>query len=837
MLASNEVPSKSIQQIKESIPVIIGAVGEEVELRCPATGAPGIFGEAQWEKVNGELPYAYSIRQNVLHLKDIKRKDSGIYKCTMRTDSDFVPFFNGDGYVELKPLTDEQWSNISIKISFKPKVPNGLLLYTERKNDDLDKINNYLSVGLKNGHVVYRFNVGAGSAELKSKYPIVMDEWHRIEIINQPSGAALMVDEDDANEQANNYFNTGEGASAVVSVGGTKHKDDLRRTTFDHPFVGTITSLLISDESIDFGENIITKSPKTGKDMACSLGLCQHRSICIPTNVHKGFVCDCATAKGYDGEFCERKILKCDRITCEVGTCENRPDGRQFCRCPPGRYGDRCQLLEDDQLIESISFNGDNSYITLPRPQSLRNFSLKMEIVLRSTKDQLLAIVATDYNPKRANYLALAIRRGKFVHLYNSGDGNMEVESLDEVKLNVPYHLDLKRFGNRAELRINGTKIPSRGKLSAFVPGTNLFIGGVPSGVTVNSRIGGAASFRGCISKIVINGKDVNLVEILKKSSHDVTVCKLRDMEEVEEFHMPFIWSTPSTTRTTIRVTTSTYRRTTKITEEKESELEMEDVMLYPDEETAEERAPCTNNDCTVQCEPDTCGDHGDCEIINGTVICFCHDYYDGPNCEIFKPIEHAAKFDGNAFIVFSIDDFPHLTSEHEENLSLRFKTSALSGLIFWQGQQIGTPLKGDDYMSIGLSDGHLVFSYELGGGAAQLISTEVLNDDKEHHVQIWRKGREGKMVIDDGIPVTGSSLGILAMLNVDSDVYIGGLPNLDEMTGGLYEENFVGCIGDITLNGVKMDLMANAIDGRNVKPCDQWTARKRWLRSRKYHR
>lgn len=60
-------------------------------------------------------------------------------------------------------------------------------------------------------------------------------------------------------------------------------------------------------------------------------------------------------------------------------------------------------------------------------------------------------------------------------------------------------------------------------------------------------------------------------------------------------------------------------------------------------------------------------------------------------------------------------------------------------------------------------------------------------------------------------------------------------MPDLDSMTGGLHEENFVGCIADVTFNGIKMDLMANAIDGRNVKPCDQWMTKKKWLRNRKY--
>lgn len=79
----------------------------------------------------------------------------------------------------------------------------------------------------------------------------------------------------------------------------------------------------------------------------------------------------------------------------------------------------------------------------------------------------------------------------------------MEIETSDEVRKNETYHFDVKRYGNHAEVRINGVKIPIRKKLPTFLPGTNLFIGGVPSGITVNSRIGGAASFKGCISKVI----------------------------------------------------------------------------------------------------------------------------------------------------------------------------------------------------------------------------------------------------------------------------------------------------------------------------------------------
>jgi hypothetical protein len=100
-------------------------------------------------------------------------------------------------------------------------------------------------------------------------------------------------------------------------------------------------------------------------------------------------------------------------------------------------------------------------------------------------------------------------------------------------------------------------------------------------------------------------------------------------------------------------------------------------------------------------CDRKTCGEHGECEVVNTThVVCSCRDYYTGPSCDncefiggikfdkyqmistnLVKPIGYAARFQGNAFMVFSADDFPHLTSEREETIELRLKTSARYGV------------------------------------------------------------------------------------------------------------------------------------------------------------
>lgn len=86
-------------------------------------------------------------------------------------------------------------------------------------------------------------------------------------------------------------------------------------------------------------------------------------------------------------------------------------------------------------------------------------------------------------------------------------------------------------------------------------------------------------------------------------------------------------------------------------------------------------------------------------------------------------------------------------------------------------------------------------------------------------------------MYLDDLEEIKGVSSGILAMLNVDGNIFIGGIPSIETNTGGLHEHNFIGCIADVRMNGEKLDLMGTAVDGKNVRPCEEWIEPKRHLR------
>ncbi len=81
--------------------------------------------------------------------------------------------------------------------------------------------------------------------------------------------------------------------------------------------------------------------------------------------------------------------------------------------------------------------------------------------------------------------------------------------------------------------------------------------------------------------------------------------------------------------------------------------------------------------------------------------------------------------------------------------MEFRLKSRSPYGLLYWQGQSPDMELANEDYMAISLNDGHLVFTYELGGGAGQLISAERVNDGREHSVRITRRGRNGTLEVD----------------------------------------------------------------------------------------
>uniref|UniRef100_A0A671MPU9 Basement membrane-specific heparan sulfate proteoglycan core protein-like n=1 Tax=Sinocyclocheilus anshuiensis TaxID=1608454 RepID=A0A671MPU9_9TELE len=139
-----------------------------------------------------------------------------------------------------------------------------------------------------------------------------------------------------------------------------------------------------------------------------------------------------------------------------------------------------------------------------------------------------------------------------------------------------------------------------------------------------------------------------------------------------------------------------------------------------------------------------------------------------------------------------------------------------------------GSQGKGKDFISLGLQNGHLVFSYQLGSGEAQILSREPVNDGQWHMITAVRTGKQGYLQIDGGSVQRGQSQGKSIMVNTKGNIYLGGAPDMKALTGGKYSSGITGCMKNLSLMNARLgeqparpiDLQVHAEEGINVERC-----------------
>uniref|UniRef100_A0A0B7BNE7 Laminin subunit alpha n=1 Tax=Arion vulgaris TaxID=1028688 RepID=A0A0B7BNE7_9EUPU len=135
---------------------------------------------------------------------------------------------------------------------------------------------------------------------------------------------------------------------------------------------------------------------------------------------------------------------------------------------------------------------------------------------------------------------------------------------------------------------------------------------------------------------------------------------------------------------------------------------------------------------------------------------------------------------------------------------AVTFKTASPNGVIFYAAD-----LQHVDYFGVHLLNGKVTFGFNFGSGRAVIVSQKTYNDDQWHTVKFSRDGQDGTLDID-GERVGGArSPGNTKSLNTRGPNYVGGLPeeqrkkavsNLEEGAVG-----FNGCLKDFTFNMIPL--------------------------------
>ncbi|KAL9908439.1 neurexin-4 isoform 1-T1 [Glossina fuscipes fuscipes] len=147
--------------------------------------------------------------------------------------------------------------------------------------------------------------------------------------------------------------------------------------------------------------------------------------------------------------------------------------------------------------------------------------------------------------------------------------------------------------------------------------------------------------------------------------------------------------------------------------------------------------------------------------------------------------------FNGAGLVRYNLIQEPIASTR--ESIRFRFKTAYANGIMLYSRGTQG------DYFALQLMDNKMVLNLDLGSGIMTSLSVGSLLDDNVWHDVVISRNRRDIIFSVDRVIVRGRIKGEFSRLNLNRELYVGGVPNIQE---GIYvTQNFTGCMENIFFN------------------------------------
>ncbi|XP_070212275.1 protein slit-like isoform X2 [Littorina saxatilis] len=260
----------------------------------------------------------------------------------------------------------------------------------------------------------------------------------------------------------------------------------------------------------------------------CEDNVCQNNATCV--DEIQSYSCRCAT--GFTGKFCENRIPYCkaNYNFCLNGATCVAMEADYRCECAAGFMGKNCSENEDDcfhgkkcERLSSVSLKDEDSYLQFPRLDFRNGFNITL-VFSTDSDNGVLLYSGVD------QHMAVELFRGRIRVSYDVGNYPVSTMfSYERVDDGKSHTLEMLIDGKNYTMTIDDNGPPrtivNEGPNTYLRVQDDFFLGGLPS--TVNTRafkkwhIRDGTSFRGCISKVYLNKKQLDLMSATTR--HKVT--------------------------------------------------------------------------------------------------------------------------------------------------------------------------------------------------------------------------------------------------------------------------------------------------------------------------
>uniref|UniRef100_A0A8C9VEY1 Agrin n=1 Tax=Scleropages formosus TaxID=113540 RepID=A0A8C9VEY1_SCLFO len=609
---------------------------------------------------------------------------------------------------------------------------------------------------------VSRFNTGSGTGSVMSRVRVKPGRWHQLVVTRNRRNAILRVDGEPQVEGESPPGTDGLNLDTDLFIGGVPEdllQDVKERTSVSSGFVGCVRTL-------DVNNMVYNLQEKAGHVLyGSNVGECGNNP-CVPNPCRNGATCQvkeaemfhCKCAGQFSGPTCADAHNPCDPNKCHPSSrCQVQPMGGYKCECPMGREGTHCEKeSKGDKKEAFLPFFSGNSYLEL---KGLQDYGIDLQEKVNIT----VVFLANDSN-------GMIFYNGQ----KTDGKGDFISLSLNDGVLEFRYDLGrgpaVIRSKEKVKMNVWNTVslVRTNRKGNITVNNKDTVKGEAPDGhSSLNLKetlfVGGAPDF----SKLA---RAAALKDGFKGAVQKITLM-----------------GTPILSRA--------------------NALRSSDVSMYS-------HHPCAQN---------VCQNGGLCLPLLERYECICQHGFSGTQCQnaIYEKSAgetESIAFDGKTFI-----EYHNAVTKSEKALlvnkfDLSIRTEATQGLILWSGK--GT--ERSDYIALAIVDGRVQMTYDLGSKPVVLQSTVRVNTNRWIRIKASRAMRDGFLQVGNEAPITGSSPLAATQLDTDGALWLGGLEELAvaRRLPKAYSTGFVGCVKDVSVDGVELHLVEDALNSPRILHC-----------------